>query len=723
MAGGGPRFPLGSAGASAGDGPAFPPTAKTVVDPRLLAAPMASLPGVGKVLAGRFGAIGVHTVGDLLLHLPFRHEPPSRLCSVSALRVGETATIRVRVRSCSVRGTRRRNLKILEAVVSDDSGAVVAVWYNQGYLEEAFSERPEVLIRGAITRRSGAARFVVQSHEILSACEGGLHTLGLVPVYPATGDISVRVIRGAVAKAKDLAVHLVDPVPARMLASRRYPAKRDAVLACHFPATEREARVARDRLAFEELLLLQVALLRRRQREQQHSACAIERPGELSRRFLETLPFRPTAAQERVMAEVGEDLAAGRPMLRLLQGDVGSGKTIVAVHTLLRAVESGGQAALMAPTEVLADQHALRLAESLQGLGVRVGLLKSSLPASARRAVTADLASGELPVVVGTHALIQDGVGFRDLRVAVIDEQHRFGVRQRDALSASAGSSSRPHVLHMTATPIPRTLSLTLYGDLDISTLDELPPGRMPVRTRLVAPVQQKRAWEFVRERVAGGEQVCVVCPLIEESELVEEFAATSVHADLREGELKGYRLGLLHGALPSAEKQKAMMDFAEGRTQVLVATTVIEVGIDVPNATVMVILGARRFGLSQLHQLRGRVGRGDRPSYCLLFLDEAEEDPDGRLALFCSTTDGFELAEADLRLRGEGQMFGDRQSGYGDLRVARLLHDHALLVQARSEAAALLASDPNLEGAAEALLAAASAARFGVVEHWLDKA
>lgn len=723
MEGGGLRFPLGSAGTPDADGPALPPTGKRVVDPRLLEAPVDTLPGVGRILAGRFASIGISTVGDLLLHLPFRHEPPSRLCPVTALHEGETATVRVRVRSCSVRSARRRNLKILEAVVSDDSGAIVAVWYNQAYLEEAFSSRPELLIRGALARRAGSVRFVVQSHEILSDHEGGLHTLGLVPVYPATGDISVRVIRGAVARAKDLAVHLVDPVPSRILAARRYPAKRDAVLACHFPATEREARVARNRLAFEELLLLQIALLKRRQREQQHPACAIGPPGGLSRRFLEALPFLPTSAQRKVMAEVDGDLTVGRPMLRLLQGDVGSGKTMVAVYALLRAVESGGQAALMAPTEVLADQHALRLAESLEEMGIRMGLLKSSLPTSVRRDVTAGLVSGELSVVVGTHALIQDGVDFRDLRVAVIDEQHRFGVRQRDALRASMGSHTRPHVLHMTATPIPRTLSLTLYGDLDISTLDELPPGRTPVRTRLVQPDRQPRAWQFMRDRLTAGEQAYVVCPLIEEGDSAQEFAATSVYAKLRRGELEEYRLGLLHGALSSAEKQTAMMDFAEGRTQVLVATTVIEVGIDVPNATVMAILGARRFGLSQLHQLRGRVGRGERSSYCLLFLDETEEDPDERLTLFASTTDGFKLAEADLRLRGEGHMFGDKQSGYGDLRVARLLYDQALLVEARKEAAALLASDPRLEGATEALLAAASSERFGMVEHWLDKA
>ncbi len=718
---GGLYFPLGNATPAGDRGPTGPPTSKRAISPQRLDVPLTVLPGVGRVLAGRFAALGIHCIRDLLLYLPFRHEPPSRLCSVSALKVGEAATIRVRVRSCSVRPSRRRNLRILEALLGDDSGTVLAVWYNQAYLEDVFAARPELLVRGAITHRAGPPRFIVQSHEVLSGGEEGLHTLGLVPVYPATGEVSVRLIRSTVAKAREFTVHLVDPLPARLVAKRRYPSRCEAVMASHFPRNESDALAARRRLAFEELLLLQLALLQRRARQKRSRVRPLPPPGSLCARFLASLPFQPTPAQRRVMAEIDSDLMASRPMLRLLQGDVGSGKTLVAVYALLRAVEAGGQAALMAPTEVLVDQHALRLSQALSSLGLDVGTLKSSMTAGERRAVTGRLAAGELQLVVGTHALIQSGVHFADLRAAVVDEQHRFGVRQRDALGGEA--NGRPHVLHMTATPIPRTLCLTLYGDLDLSVLDELPPGRTPVRTVLVPPVRQAAAWKFVRERVDEGEQACVVCPLIEESATVDEASATAVYAELAAGELGGYRVGLLHGNLPSAQKREAMADFAAGRTQVLVSTTVIEVGVDVPNATVMLILGARRFGLSQLHQLRGRVGRGSRRSYCLLFTDEGQEDADGRLGLFASTSDGFELAEADLRLRGEGQMFGDRQSGFGDLRVARLLHDQDLLQDARREAQHLLAADPLLERTAGGFLREEVTNRFGGLEHWLDRA
>lgn len=724
MRGGGVHFPLGSAPLSTDGELVLPPTSKIEVSSPGLDAPLTMLPGVGKTLAARFAAIGVTTIGELLLYLPFRHEPASRLCEVAALRMGETATIRVRVRSSSVRQTRRRNLRILEAIVGDDSGTVLAVWYNQAYLEAAFADKPELLLRGVLTQRAGPLRFVVHAHEILSSSEGGLHTLGLVPVYPASGDISVRTIRTAVAKAEAYARRIVDPVPARLLAERRFPTKSEAILACHFPRSEAEARAARRRLAFEELLLLQLALLQRRLRQKRHAARPLSQPGPLSRRFLASLPYEPTTAQRRVIGEIDRDLCSERPMLRLLQGDVGSGKTLVAVYCLVRAVEGGAQAALMAPTEVLADQHALRLKQALASLGVEVGLLRSSLGAAERRAVAQGLASGDVQVVVGTHALIQSGIEFRDLAVAIVDEQHRFGVHQREALAAGGSARDvRPHVLHMTATPIPRTLSLTLYGDLDVSVLDEMPPGRRPVRTVLVEPERQAAAWEFVRARVREGEQACVVCPLIEESEAVCEAAATAVHAQLQDGELSGYRLGLLHGALPAAEKQKAMADFAEGRTQVLVATTVIEVGVDVPNATVMVILGARRFGLSQLHQLRGRVGRGRKASFCLLFTEGEQQEADGRLALFASTADGFELAEADLRLRGEGQLFGDRQSGFGDLRVARLLQDQDLLQDARREAEELVRQGSAAGGPVIGLLARACEERFGSVAHWLDRA
>ena len=432
-------------------------------------------------------------------------------------------------------------------------------------------------------------------------------------------------------------------------------------------------------------------------------------------------------------------------MRRLLHGDVGSGKTMVAAYCLLRAVEQGGQGALMAPTEVLADQHYLGLSAQLAAHGVRVRLLKGSQTAAERKAVRKSLEAGEVDVVVGTHALIQQGVRFRDLRLAVVDEQHRFGVAQRDAIVAGGGQEARPHTLHMSATPIPRTLSLTLYGDLDVSVLDEIPPGRTPVATKLVAPESLARMWEFVRGQIRMGRQAYVVCPLIEESEVLEAASARQMFAELTAGELAGFRLRLLHGQLPSAEKAAAMADYTAREADVLVSTSVIEVGVDVPNATVMVILGARRFGLSQLHQLRGRVGRGAEESYCFLPITDEDEAAMERLRVFAGTNDGFALAEADLAARGTGQLFGERQSGLGDLHVASLVRDRVLLEEARTEAAMALdrwaasegdAAAPRAAGSSEGVTGAgwpagcaglsvlleAAEERFGTKVPWLER-
>ncbi len=669
------------------------PTSKRRLDPGSLDRPIASLRGVGKATERRLRGLGLATVGDLLWHLPFRHEPPSRVVEVADLVVGAEVTLRCTVISCACRETVRRRVKVLEALVSDESGSVVALWYNQSYLEAAFRERPEVLLRGTLTRQRGAPVFVVKRHEILGAAEESRHILGLVPVYPSTADLSVRTIRTLLHEAAPLAVNISDPLPPAMLARRRYAGRAEAVIACHFPSDLEEAARARERLAFEELLLLQLALLRRRRaQDSRERARALAAPAALSAAYLADLPFAPTGAQTRVIAEIERDLRRAVPMRRLLHGDVGSGKTMIAAYCLLRAVEQGGQGALMAPTEVLADQHSLGLSAQLERHGVRVGLLKGSQTAAERRAVRKRLESGDLDVVVGTHALIQQGVRFHDLRLAVVDEQHRFGVSQREAILAGEAQETRAHTLHMSATPIPRTLSLTLYGDLDVSVLDEMPAGRRPVVTRLVGQESTGRMWRFVREQIEAGRQAYVVCPLIEESEGLEAASARQTFAELEAGELAGYRLRLLHGQLPPGEKASAMAEYAAREADVLVSTSVIEVGVDVPNASVMVILGARRFGLSQLHQLRGRVGRGEAGSYCFLPLTSDEDDAAlERLRVFSTTNDGFALAEADLRARGTGQLFGERQSGLGDLHVASLLRDRALLEEARAEAADVL--------------------------------
>ena len=697
-------------------------TSKASVDPGRLDEPVSTLRGVGKTTERRLRGLGIETVRDLLLHLPFRHELPSRVTNVGALCLGEEVTLRAQVLSCAVRETARRRVKVLDALVSDETGTVLATWYNQAYLEAAFRERPEVLLKGVLIRQRGASVFLVKRHEILGDAGESHHILGLVPVYPSTADLSVRTIRTVLHEAAPQARHLIDPIPAEIRARRRYPGRAEAVLSGHFPSSLREASQARERLAFEELLLLQVAVLQQRVAlNHQRRAQALAGPAGLAADFLAGLPYTPTAAQRRVMAEIECDLIREVPMRRLLHGDVGSGKTMVAAYCLLRAVEQGAQAALMAPTEVLADQHYLGLSDQLCRHGVRVRLLKGSQPAGERRAVRKALEAGEVDVVVGTHALIQDGVHFRDLRLAVVDEQHRFGVRQREAIVASEAQGFWPHTLHMSATPIPRTLSLTLYGDLDVSVLDQMPPGRQPVRTRLVFADTEKRMWEFVRAQLAQGRQAYVVCPLIEESETLQTASARQTFHDLAAGELAGFRLRLLHGQLPSAEKAAAMAAYAAGEADALVSTSVIEVGVDIANATVMVILGARRFGLSQLHQLRGRVGRGDRDSHCFLLAEGEDEAVLERLTLFARTTDGFALAEADLMARGEGQLFGERQSGVGDLEVASLLRDRRLLVDARSEAEVLLAKSTEKEPVA--LVLEASRARFGGKIAWMGRA
>ncbi|MHB1343495.1 MAG: ATP-dependent DNA helicase RecG [Thermoleophilia bacterium] len=727
--GGGIHFPFGRPNLCSPGAPALPATSKRRIAPHRLRRSLDSLPGVGRARAAKLSGLGLQTVADLLEYTPFRHEASARLASVASLRVGEEATLRVVVQSFTVRSARRRGLKVLEALVRDETGTVPAVWYNQAYLAEAFAGRPELLIRGKLSLQRGGTSFLVSSQEVVH--EGGrgegLHTVGLIPVYPATADVSVRLIRTLLGAAREEVGHVVDPLPAHLVAARRYPSRREAILSSHFPSTVQEAGVCRERLAFEELLLLQLALLRYRSRqESEQPAEPLGQPGRLTRTFLDRLPYVPTAAQTRCLREIELDLAKAHPMRRLLQGDVGSGKTMVATYALLRAVEAGGQGAVMVPTEILADQHASRIGTQLAGLDVPVLLLKGSQPAKERRSVMARLTQEESLVVVGTHALIQAGVDFRRLRVVVIDEQHRFGVRQRSALFTPGEGAPWPHTLHMTATPIPRTLGLTLYGDLDVSVIDESPPGRTPVRTRLFFLDHRPAMWAFVRRKLEEGRQAYVVCPLVEESESLEVASAVATYEELRRGELAPCTIGLIHGQMKSEAKQAVMSAFAAGGIQVLVTTTVIEVGVDVANATLMVIEDAHRFGVSQLHQLRGRVARGREQGYCFVgagAADAEDEEMLSRLRLFESTTDGFELAEADLRFRGEGQVFGERQSGWGDLKVARLLRDQKLLIDARHIARGLLAEDPELLDPRHVLLGEAAQEHFGGLAHWLDHA
>jgi ATP-dependent DNA helicase RecG len=647
--------------------------------------------------------LGLHTVGDLLEHLP-RDRREAR--TIAALQVGEVATIVVEVRSITSRPVRRRGMKpLVEAVVADATGVMKATFFNQPWLANRYRPPTALILTGRYKARN---QFTVESHAPTSAGVGAAEA-GAMAVYPASEGLSSTQILELVTRWRGAAQHALEPLPARLRALVGLPDRAAALDAAHFG----DAEGGRKRLAFDELLLLQLALLRRRALRQESAAAEpLAAPRSLTAAWLEgTLPFVPTDDQWAAMDAVDRDLATGRPMQRLLMGEVGSGKTVVALYTMLRAVEHGAQAALMAPTETLAEQHFATLQTLLPNAMVSAALLTGATPARRRADILAKLASGELQLLVGTHALIEDPVEFDRLAVAVVDEQHRFGVRQRRALDRKGPGPFAPHVLHMTATPIPRTLALTAYGDLDVTVLRHLPAGRRPISTYVANTAGERaRAYERIHEELAAGRQAFVVCPLVEESEALQARAATAEYERLQRDVFPDHELVLLHGRMTPREKAEAMERFSAGDAHVLVATTVIEVGIDVPNATVMLVEDAERYGISQLHQLRGRVGRGSHASLCLLF--GSKESP--RLQALAQHTDGFKLAEIDLELRGEGELIGVRQSGLAAFRFARLPEDAELLDAARGHARTLLEADPELTAPEHALLADALTAAFG---------
>jgi ATP-dependent DNA helicase RecG len=649
----------------------------------------------------------IRTWGDLIEHLPHAHRDRREVRAVADLSPGEEATVAVAVRGVTVKPMRDRRRKRVEARVFDDSGPMVAVWFNQPWIARQLGEGAGVVLHGKLRRRG---EFWVTEHE--SFGDGfSVRSIGLVPVHPATEGISAAKLRELMWEARPRMMDAVEPLPAALRVEERLPDRPAALTAVHFPETEEEEQGARRRLAFEELFLLQLAVAgRRRARREGRRARPLASRGVVVDRWRRSLPFELTEDQERAMAEFDADLTGERPMQRLLMGEVGSGKTVCALHAMLRAVENGAQAALMAPTETLAEQHH-RTLDSLLGGAIPLELLTGSTSAARRRDLLSRLATGQLQLVVGTHALLEEPVEFRDLAVVVVDEQHRFGVRQRAALDAKAPKGLTPHALHMTATPIPRTLSLTAYGDLDATVLRHLPKGRQPVETYVVDGARARaRAYERIREEIAAGRQCYVVCPLVEESETLQAKAATAEYERLRSTEFRDLRVELIHGQLPSKVKAAAMEAFARGEADVLVATSVIEVGIDVPNATVMLIEAAERYGLSQLHQLRGRVGRGEHASLCILFGDPRLP----RLEAIANERDGFRLAEVDLELRGAGDVLGTRQHGLPEFRVARLPEDTELLVRARDRADAILFEDPRLELPEHSLLREAVVSHFG---------
>ncbi|HEX8645940.1 MAG TPA: ATP-dependent DNA helicase RecG [Thermoleophilaceae bacterium] len=662
----------------------------------------------GKKAAAGLAQLGLATVADLLEHVPFRHEDRRDARPVASLGVGEEATVIVDVKRIANRRT-RYGKTLQEATVADESGPMKALWFNQPWLADKLTPGTRVVLRGKQDNRKS---FRVSSYEVApGASVEQVKGQGMTPIYPATEGLPSDRLRELANAARGAVVHTVESLPARLRVRERLPERAAALAAVHFPEDEDETERARRRLAFEELLALELAFVaRKRARELTCRAAELTPTGELVGPWLASLPFAPTDDQRNAIEAVDADITTGRPMQRLLMGEVGSGKTVVALHAMLRAVESGRQAALMAPTETLAEQHLATL-DRLLGGHVPIELLTGSTTAARRRDLLARLETGELGLLVGTHALIEETVRFRDLALVVVDEQHRFGVRQRAALESKAPEGLSPHVLHLTATPIPRTLQLTAYGDLDVTVLKQLPAGRRPVETFVVDGARARdRAYERAREEIAAGRQVFVVCPLVEESEALQARAATVEAERLRTTEFAHHRVALIHGQMPSRQKSEAMREFADREADVLVATSVIEVGIDVPNATVMVIEGAERYGISQLHQLRGRVGRGDHPGLCILFGDPAQP----RLDALASETDGFKLAEVDLEIRGAGDLLGTRQHGLPTLRVARLPADIDLAERARRRAFEALDADPALESPEHELMRTVAITRFG---------
>ncbi len=659
----------------------------------------------GPKLERAAAALGLHTVGDLLEHLP-RDRREAR--SVAQLVPGETATVVVEVRAIGARPVRRRGMRpLVEATVADDTGPMKATFFNQPWLVNKYPAGTRLVLHGKFEARN---RFRVQGHARTSLATAGSDA---VAHYPATDGISSTQILALVQAHEPELAEVLEPLPAALRARERLADRPSALRAAHFPQLDSDQEQGRRRLAFDELLLVQLALLHRRRAQAEHaSAPVLDRPATLTARWLgEQLPFPLTGDQQRAIAAIDADLAAERPMQRLLMGEVGSGKTVVALHAMLRAVEHDLQGALMAPTETLAEQHFATVQRLLGSEPVRAGLLTGSTPAKRRADLLAKLESGELSLIVGTHALIEEAVRFERLGVAVVDEQHRFGVRQRSALHAKGAGSERPHVLHMTATPIPRTLALAGYGDLDFTVLRELPRGRRPIETFVCSTENERvRAYDRIREELRAGRQAFVVCPLVEESDLLQAHAATVEFERLSAGELRDFKVVLLHGQMRPAAKQAAMAEFASGAAHVLVATSVIEVGIDVPNATVMLVEDADRYGISQLHQLRGRIGRGAHDSLCLLFGPKDST----RLRALAGTADGFALAEIDLELRGEGELVGTRQHGLAQFKFAELPRDAELLERARAHAERIADGDPDLHLAEHALLSDALAELFG---------
>ncbi len=664
------------------------------------------LPGVGPARARQLAAKGIATVEDLLYHLPFRYEDRTRFQSIGEVLPGSVALVQGEVKVRQMVRMRRQRGGVFHLAIADTTGILWAKWFHSPYLERVFRPGQRVVLYGKVEAdpyRPGQLQIIQPQFEVLSGTrEDSTESGRIVPIYEAAGPVSSRVLRRLVHESlQRLDARLPDPLPESLRRGHSLPDRYRALAETHFPPKDADLDLlgacrtpAQQRLIYEEFFFLQLGLALRRRNARQLPGFAFPVSDAVRDAVKKILPFHPTAAQKRVVKEIADDLQKPTPMNRLLQGDVGSGKTIVAFEAAVIAMENGAQVALMAPTEILAVQHYLYACQRFARTPYRIGLLISALAAKEKRQTREELSSGDLNLVVGTHALLEKDVLFQKLGLVIIDEQHRFGVLQRLELIRKGGGPY-PHVLVMTATPIPRTLALALYSDLEMSVLDELPPGRSPISTRWIKDEAAAGVWDFVRKQVSAGRQAYIVYPVIEESKQ-ELKAATKEYERLSRDVFKNLRVGLLHGRLRGEEKEAVMREFAGDRIQILVATSVVEVGVDVPNATVMVVEHAERFGLSQLHQLRGRIGRGRHASTCILMTPkEVGEEAEERLQTLVGTQDGFKIAELDLKLRGPGEFVGTRQHGFVGLRIANLLRDHEWLERAKRDAFDYVAGEP----------------------------
>lgn len=670
--------------------------------------------GVGERLAKVMGKLGIFTARDLLTHYPHRHEDRTNFRRIAELKHGETATIRGTVLVADNLRTPRSQTLLTRVAVQDRSGTATLVWFNQWYLRNRFVKLigRDIVAYGTAQYGPRGLEIVNPEWEEVGDGTDPLSSNRIVPIYPLTEGLYQGTLRRIMYGLLDTALPSVQEIlPERILDRRDLMDARTALRNIHFPESQVALAAARFRLVYEEFFLLQLALALRKQNiTSGRPGISFEVKPEFTRAFYDSLPFDLTAAQRRVISEIERDMSRPTAMNRLLQGDVGSGKTVVAVAAMMIAIHNGYQAALMAPTEILAEQHYLVLTRMLEKLGIEVALLTGSARSVAKRKAKERIASGEVKIAVGTHALIQEDVDFQRLGLVIIDEQHRFGVLQRAALRDKGWN---PDVLVMTATPIPRTLALTVYGDLDLSIIDEMPPGRKPIRTHWKTADQREQVYNAARKLVEQGRQVYVVCPLVEESEKLQVKAATDLAERLKNEVFPDFNVGVLHGQMKPAEKDDVMRRFRDGEIHILVATTVIEVGIDVPNASVMLIEDAERFGLAQLHQLRGRVGRGEHQSFCVMIADPKTDEGRDRLSVMARTCNGFEIAEEDLRIRGPGEFYGTRQSGLPSLRIANVLRDVDILEKSRQDAFELVKADPGLESPEHANLKAAVFKRF----------